>query len=50
MDLKKALDTIDRELLVAKQDLPGFCRVIFHLTQNYLQNRNHYVFHQGKNS
>ena len=31
-------------------ELYGFRGPIFHLFQNYLHNRNQYVFHQGKNS
>ena len=48
--MKKAFDTIDHELLLAKLEQYGFRGPIFHLIQNYLQNRNQYVFHQGKNS
>ena len=48
--MKKAFDTIDHEVLLAKLEMYGFRGPIFHLIQNYLQNRNQYVFHQGKNS
>ena len=50
IDLKKAFDTIDHELLLVKLELYGFRGPIFELIQNYLQNRNQYVYHQGKNS
>ena len=50
IDLKKAFDTIDHEVLLPKLEMYGFCGPIFHVIQNYLQNRNQYVFHQGKNS
>ena len=50
IDLKKVFDTIDHEVLLAKLEMYGFRGPIFHLIQNYLQNRNQYVFHQGKNS
>ena len=49
IDLKKAFDTIDHELLLAKLEAYGFRGPIFHLIQNYLQNRNQNVFHQGIN-
>ena len=47
--MKKAFDTVDHELLLAKLEVYGFRGPIFHLTQNHLQNRNQYVFHQCKN-
>ena len=50
IDLKKAFDTIDHEVLLAKLEMYGFRGPIFHLIQNYLQNRNQFVFHHGKNS
>ena len=40
IDLKKAIDTIDHEVLLAKLELYGLRGPIFHLIQNYLQNRN----------
>ena len=48
--MKKAFDTIDHELLLAKLELHGFRGPILHLIQNYLQNRNQSLFHQDKNT
>ena len=49
-DLNKAFETIDHEHLLAKLELYEFRGPIFYLIQNYLQNLNQCVFHQGKNS
>ena len=48
IDLKKASDTKDRELMVAKLEVYGFRGPIFHLIQNCSKNCTQYVFHQGK--
>ena len=44
VNLIKAFDTIDHDLLLAKLELYGFRGPIFHIIQNYLQNRNQLSF------
>ena len=43
MDLSKALDTINHELLIAKLNAYGFSEPSLKLICNYLQDRLHHI-------
>ena len=47
LDLSKAFDTLDHDILIYKLQLYGIRGVVFDLFKNYLQNRRQYVVING---
>ena len=47
LDLSKAFDTLDHDILIYKLQLYGIRGVVLDLFKNYLQNRRQYVVING---
>ena len=50
IDLKKAFDTVNHDLLVSKFNVYGIRGIAIHWLSNYLTNRKHYVNVDGHSS
>ena len=50
VDLQKAFDTLDHQILLAKLNHYGICRVLDDWFKSYLSNRNQYVSINGYES
>ena len=50
VDLQKAFDTVDHQILLAKLNYYGICGVSNDWFKSYLSNRNHYVSINGYES
>ena len=50
VDLQKALDTVDHQILLAKFNCSGICGVLNDWFKSYLSNRNQYVSINGFDS
>ena len=50
IDLKKAFDTVDRQILIAKLERMGFRGPLLGFVTSYLQNRSQYTSVNGINS